>query len=185
MKSPHLSGRIYKFIGLAFLFFSCASDLDIEQIKDIRLQPVFVTNLAFFDVSANKLIDDGTAQEIAVDIQPFKIFKEKLFKNNLVKTELNFEIENTINRQFSIDFVLYDKSDEVLQTITFDVPAHTGGSNLIKYPTEVFEKERLVLLKKTVKIGFTFKIAAGPALDENSTGNLKLRSGATAYMEFE
>jgi len=185
MQIPHATRRIFKFLSLAFLFSSCASDLDIDQINNIKLEPVFVANLAFFDVPANKFIDDGSAQEIAVDVQPFKVFKENFFKDNLVKAELNFEIENTINRSFSIDFVLYDKNDDIVETITFEVPAYTGSPNVIKFPTEVFEQERLALLKKTVKIGFTVRIAAGPALNENSVGNLKLRSSATAYMEIE
>lgn len=185
MEIPHSIRRIHKFLGLAFLFSSCASDLDINQFNNIKLEPVFVANLAFFDVPANKFIDDGNAHQIAIDVQPFKIFKQNFFKDNLVKAELNFEIENTINRSFSLDFVLYDKNDQIVETITFEVPAYRGSTNVIKFPTEVFEQERLELLKKTVEIGFTVRIGAGPALNENSVGNLKLRSSATAYMEIE
>ena len=185
METPHSFRRIYKFLGLAFLFFSCASDLDIDQVDDLKLEPVYVANLAFFDVPANKFADDGTAEEIAFDIQPFNVFKEKFFTDRLVKAELYFEMENTINRSFTLDVVLYDKNDAILETLNFPVPAYTGGENIIKYPIEVFEAERLALLKKTVKVGFTVRIGAGPALNENSVGNLKLRSSATAYMEIE
>ena len=184
METPHSFRRIYKFLGLAFLLFSCASDLDIDQVDDLKLEPVYVTNLAFFDVPANKFADDGTAEEIAFDTQPFNVFKEKFFTDRLVKAELNFEIENTINRSFSLDVVLHDKNNAIIETLNFPVPAYTGGENIAKYK-EVFEAERLALLKKTVKVSFTVRIGAGPALNENSVGNLKLRSSATAYMEIK
>jgi hypothetical protein len=181
----NLITRISKVIGAAFVFFSCSSDLDFDQVNDLTLTPVYVANLAYFDVPANKFIDNGSAQEIAFDIQPFKAFKEKFFKDNLIKAESDFELENTINRPFSLDISLLGQNDEVLDTMTFDIPAYTGGSNVIRYPTEVFENQRLVLLKQTVQIGFTVRIGAGPPLNNSSLGNLKLRSSATAYMLIE
>ena len=98
---------------------------------------------------------------------------------------MNFEIENTINRAFILNILLLNDNDEVLQTIPFVIPAYSGSSNVIKYPTEVFENERLVLLKQTTKVGFLFQVASGSPIDENSLGNLKLRSSATVYMEIE
>ncbi|MBF4516258.1 hypothetical protein IRZ71_07890 [Flavobacterium sp. ANB] len=181
----YLINRISKVIGAAFLFCSCSSDLDFDQVNDLVLTPVFVANLAYFDVPANQFTDNGSAQQIASDIQPFKAFKEKFFKDNLVKAECDFELENTINRSFSLDVLFLNQNDQVLETLTFDIPAYSGGSNIIKYPTEVFENQRLVLLKQTVKIGFTVRIGAGPPLNSGSSGNLKLRSSATAYMEIE
>jgi hypothetical protein len=181
----NLINRISKVLCLAFLFSSCSSDLDFDQIEDLALTPVLVGNLAYFDVPANQFTDNGTAQQIAFDIEPFKAFKKKFFTDNLVKAECNFELENTINRAFSLDVLLLDEDEQVLETLTFEIPAYSGGSNVIKYPTEVFENQRLQLLKQTTQIGFTVRIGAGPPLTANSSGNLKLRSSATAYMLIE
>ncbi|KUJ61910.1 hypothetical protein AR687_10130 [Flavobacteriaceae bacterium CRH] len=181
----NLINRISKVLCLAFLFSSCSSDLDFDQIEDLALTPVLVVNLAYFDVPANQFTDNGTAQQIAFDIEPFKAFKKKFFTDNLVKAECNFELENTINRAFSLDVLLLDEDEQVLETLTFEIPAYSGGSNVIKYPTEVFENQRLKLLKQTTQIGFTVRIGAGPPLTANSSGNLKLRSSATAYMLIE
>ncbi|WP_456314195.1 hypothetical protein [Pseudomonas shirazensis] len=174
-----------KILGVAILFVSCSSDLDFDQIDDLKLEPVYVANLAYFDVPANEFEDNGSAEEVAADDQPFKAFKQKFFKENLVKAECDFELENTINRAFSLDILLLDNDDQVLETITLNIPAYSGGSNVIKYPTEVFENQRLEVLKQTVKVGFSVRIAAGPPLTSSSSGNLKLRSSATAYMLIE
>lgn len=183
MKSNFIS-RISKILLLVFVFSSCSSNLDFDQANDFKLTPVFVANLAYFNVPATQLINDGDAQ-IIYDVSEFNAFKDKFFRDNLMKAELDFEVENTIVRSFILDIVLLDADDQVLETDSYKVPVYSGTSNVIKFPTEVFENQRLDLLKKTAKLGFIVRMDGGPPLDANSKGSLKLRSGATVYMEIE
>lgn len=177
--------RFFTTILLSVLFLSCSSDLDFDQTKDLKLEPVFVANLAYFDLAANKFVDNGTEQQLAFDQQNFDIFKQKFFKDNLAKAEFDFEIENTVNRAFTLNVLLLDDNDQILQTITLAIPAYSGTPNVVKYPTEVFENQRLELLKQSRKLGFVIVMAPGPPLTATSPGSLKLRSGATAYMIIE
>ncbi len=181
---PYFKSSLLSTILCAFLFFSCSSELDFDQIKDLKLEPVVVANLAYFDIPANQLIDNGSTN-IAYDVRNFDVFKEKFFNERLKKAEFNFEIENTIERTFALNMLLMNDQNEILETISYTVPAYTGTSNVIKYPTEVFENERLNLLKQTTRIGFVVVIAAGAPLNNQSLGNLKLRSSATAYLVIE
>lgn len=176
--------RISKILFLSFLFFSCSSDLDFDQTKDLKLEPVFVANLAYFNIPAAQLINDGSLA-VYPDVSEFDAFRDKYFTEHLVKTELNFEIENTIIRAFRIDLILMDANNQVLETDSYNVPAYSGTPNIIKFPTEVFEGQRLNLLKRTTKLGFLVTMTPGPPLDQNSIGNLKFRSGATVYMVIE
>lgn len=179
---PNFIKRISQILFLSVLFSSCSSDLDFDQTKDFKLEPAFVANLAYFNVPATSFVDNGTEQQIGFDVQEFDVFKEKYFNDHLVKAEFNFEMENTINRAFTLNILLLSGSDQIFQTITLAVPAYSGGTNVIKYPTEVFENQRLDLLKQTRKLGFVVVMAPGPPLNGSSTGSLKLRSSATAYM---
>jgi len=180
----NILNRIPKILVFAFLFFSCSSDLDFDQVKDLKLEPVFVANLAYFDVPATQFINNGNEQ-IIFDVRDFDAFKDDFFADNLIKAEFDFEIENTIIRAFTIDVLFLNDSDEILQTVTFAVPAYAGSTNVIKYPTEVFENQRLELLKQTTKVGFLVRMSPGPPINADSLGNLKLRSSATVYMEIE
>jgi len=173
--------KVIKIVILSLLFSSCSSDLDFGQIDDLKLEPAFVANLAYFDIPANKLIDDG-GNQVVDDSRGFDVFKDKFFNDHLRKAEFNFEIENTIDRAFVVSLQLLDANDQVLQTLIFPVPAYRGTANVIKFPTEVFENQRLDLLKKTVKIGFKIAISQGTPLNSQSLGNLKLKSSATAYL---
>ncbi|OMQ08746.1 hypothetical protein [[Flexibacter] sp. ATCC 35103] len=176
--------RIFKILFLSSLFFSCSSDLDFDQTKDLKLKPVFVANLTYFNVPATQLANSGGGQ-VLFDEQVFDAFKGEFLRDNLIKAELDFEIENTIIRDFTVEILLLDANGQILETNSYSIPAYSGSSNIIKYPTEVFENQRLELLKKTAKLAFFIRMAPGPALDQNSTGSLRLRSGATAYMEIE
>ena len=176
--------KILKFVLFPLLFISCSSDLDFDQVHDLKLEPVFVANLAYFNVPASDFVNNGGEVTI-FDVQDFDAFKDKFFRDNLVKAEFDVEIENTIVRSFTVNLLLLNNNDEILETINFNVPAYSGSSNVIKFPTEVFENQRLDLLKQTTKIGFVVKMQAGPPLDANSPGSIKLRSSATVYMEIE
>jgi hypothetical protein len=48
-----------------------------------------------------------------------------------------------------------------------------------------FENTKLDLLKRAKRMGFVITMGAGPALNANSPGSLKLRSSATAYLVIE
>src|SRR4051812_13658296 len=95
----------FKILIAASLLFSCSNDLDFDQVQDLKLTPVLVANLAYFDLPANKIIDNGNAQ-VAADVDGFDVLKNKFASEHLKKAEFNFEIDNTINRAFSVAIVL-------------------------------------------------------------------------------
>ncbi|MEN2400963.1 hypothetical protein GKZ90_0014350 [Flavobacterium sp. MC2016-06] len=180
MKSNFISS-ISKIFILASLFFSCSSDLDFNQVNDLKLEPVIVANLAYFNLPAAQ-IQNG--QQIPPDVESFDIFRRKFFTEHLKKAALDFEIENTISKAFALNIIFIDVNNQPIEAINLIVPAYTSGTNVIKYPTEVFEGERLERLKKATQIGFEILMTSGtPA--SNDSGNLKLKSSATVYMEIE
>lgn len=177
-------GRISKIIFLIFFFSSCSSDLNFDQVKDLKLEPAFVANLAYFDLPASQLVDDGNFHVITA-VGEFDVFKDKFFNDHLKKAELDFEIENTIQRAFTVRFILLNANNETLQTINFTVPAYSGTSNVNKYPTEVFENERLENLKQAVKIKVDVLMSNGAPLNASNSGSLKFKSSATVYLVIE
>lgn len=174
---------IVKIFAIAILFFSCSSDLDFDQAKDLKLEPVIVANLAYFNVPATVLAQNTENQPL-FDVRDFDVFKDKFFNEHLKRCDFDVEIENTIERNFFVNLSLLDVNNNVLENISYRVPAYKGNENIIKYPTEVFQNLRLENLKRTVKIVFIVLIDGEP-LTEESLGNLKLRSGATVYLEIE
>ncbi|MDD5152260.1 MAG: hypothetical protein PHC28_17595 [Flavobacterium sp.] len=173
-----------KIIGifiLSIFLFSCSSNLDFNQVNDLKLEPVIISNLATFDVPANQFVINGAEQSVFFDTETFDVFRDTFFNTSLVKTDLYFEIDNTINRAYTIDMYFLNGSNSNLYTVSFNIPAYTGVENLVTQ-TEIFENAKLDVLKKTRKIAFKVTMLPGPALTESSPGSLKLRSSATVYL---
>ena len=173
--------KVFWVLILAIFSFSCSSNLDFNQVNDLKLEPVVLANLAYFDVPANQFVTNGIEQSLLLSESTIDIFKDSSFNNRLVKADFYFEVNNTINRAYSIDLVMLDVNNFPVYNIHLNVPSYTGVENLVK-KTEIFENSNLDLLKKTRKIVFTIKMLAGPPLTETSLGSLKLRSSATAYL---
>lgn len=183
MKLPSLNRVFYLFVLLLFSF-SCASDLDYNQANDIKLEPVFIANLAYFDVSANEFVTGGVEQNVFFDAPTVDVFNDSFFRKSLKKVEFFLEMENTITRAYVVDLVFLDRNNQVVHSTNFTVPAFTGAENKVTR-TEIFENAQLDLLKRTVRIAFTLRMLPGAPLTENSSGNLKLRSAVTAYLVVE
>lgn len=165
--------------------FSCSSDLDFNQVNDLKIEPVIVGNLSYFDIPATDfLADDGSEKNLVFNSQEFDIFKDENFSSNLQKASFYFEINNMINRAYGFDIRLLNESNQVVYTIHFEIPAYSGIENITKR-TVTFEGTDLDLLKSSRHMEFVLNMRPGPALNPNSTGNLILRSSATLYLAIE
>lgn len=176
-----------KFFGIFFLCvfsLSCSSDLDFNQVNDLKLEPVVVSNLASFDVQASQFVVGGVEQTVSGDLMNLDVFKQSFFNQYLNRADFFFEFTNTINRGFRIDLILLDANNNPLYTILFDVPAYAAGQAPFT-KTEIFQNAKLGVLKNTSKIAFVVRLMPGPALSSSSLGSLKLRSSATVYFVVE
>lgn len=175
-----------KFLVIVILFFavSCSSDLDFNQASNIKPEPVYVSNFAAFDVLPNQFIVGGIEQNTINDVLDYDIFKDSFFNSNLKKADFSFEINNTINRGFTVDINYQDGNNINLYTVSFNVPAYSGSQNIVT-KKELFENNKLNLLKQTRKLEFVVTMLPGPALSGSSSGSLKLRSSAIIYFVLE
>ncbi|MFV8323023.1 hypothetical protein [Flavobacterium sp. LB3P21] len=176
--------RILSVLILILFSSSCASDLDYNQVNDIKLEPVIISNLAYFNIQANQFVTGGVEQNVIFDAPTVDVFSEKFFTEKLNRVDLFFEINNTINRSYRMDLVFLDRNNQPVHSSNFSVPAYSGTENIVT-KTEMFQNATLDLLKRTTKITFTITMFTGPPLSESSVGNLKLRSGVTAYFIVE
>ncbi|WP_338645603.1 hypothetical protein V5J73_10170 [Flavobacterium sp. KS-LB2] len=163
---------------------SCASDLDFNQVNDVKVEPVIISNLAYFDIQANQFVTGGVEQNVFFDAPTVDVFNEKFFTDSLNRVDLFFELNNTINRSYRIDIVFLDRNNQFIHSTNLIVPAYSGVENS-STKTEIFENATLDLLKRTTKITFTLTMFSGPPLTESSLGSIKLRSAVTAYFVVE
>lgn len=173
--------KISAIIILFVASLSCSSDLDFNQVSDLKIEPIFVTNLGSFDFPANQFVIGGIEKVTSGDLLDFNVFRDAYFNKSLVKAEFFFEFNNTINRAYNINLIFIDSNNAPIYSIPFNVPAYSGVPNVVP-KTEVFENTKLDLLKATTKLAFIVTMLPGPGLSTTSSGSLKLRSSGSVYL---
>ncbi len=118
-------------IILSVFLFSCSSNLDFNQVNDLKLQPVIISNLATFDILANQFVTNGVEQSVFSYAQSLDITKDAFFNKSLTRADLFFEINNTINRAYIVDVDFLNDNNSKLYIIRFNVPAFTGVEKLV------------------------------------------------------
>jgi hypothetical protein len=170
---------------LAFISFSCSSDLDFNQVNKLKINPVLVGNLSTFEIQANQFVNgSGVEQPVSGDLLNFDFFRDNYFNKNLARMDFYFEIRNTIIRDFTINLYFFDDNNTLLDTIQFNVPAYSGVEKVVT-KTEIFQNTNLDILKKSTKVAFVITMYPGFPLDKNSLGSIKFRSSATIYLNAE
>ena len=140
--------------------------------------------MIFFDFPASEFSEPtGTAIVTVGDDLEFDVFNDEFLRDNLIKAELFFEVTNSIDRNFRADIIMYGSDDLVTHAFNIDVTPD-GNNEVITTHTEVFEDASLEQLKNTVRLELVLSMFPSPTgipLDENSTGNIKMRSKATLF----
>ena len=175
--------RNFMLLSLLLLVGGCASELDFDQVEQFELEPVYVGNLTYFDIKAADYPTSSIAK-IILDQQDFSPFQQAFMRENLIKSELYFEVENTIQRSFLIQFEMLNASGGVIYTIPISIGASTGGVVNVTH-TDIFEGAKLSALKQMTQVRFVLLMQSGVPITSTSTGNLKLRSGATLYFNVQ
>lgn len=164
-------------LAISLMFFACTKDVDFNQINDLELNPVIESSLIFFDEPANRFLENGNEVLITQDFIIIDIFNNEFVVDNLVKVDLVFETENSINRRFDLQIDFFDNSGQLQHS--FSITQEPLSNN--NY-TAVFEDDTLDALKNTTEIVFTLRLSPGnPPINETTPGTIKLKSKAVFY----
>ncbi|MBC8755788.1 hypothetical protein H2O64_14015 [Kordia sp. YSTF-M3] len=169
---------------LLLIVTSCVKDVDFDQVDDISISPVLESSLIFFDFPASEFEEPtGTAIVTVGDDLELDVFNDEFLRDNLIKAEFFFEITNSIDRSFRADIIMYDENDQITYAFAIDVTPN-GNTEVITTHTELFEDALLEQLKNTIRLELVlnmFPSASGIPLNQNSPGNIKMRSKATLF----
>ena len=168
------------------LLVSCVKDVDFDQADDLVLTPVAAASIVYSDVEASRFSINGFEIETVTDtIADIEIFTDDFVLDHLVKAESIFESTNTINRTFGMHITFLNEANEPVHSFSFDAAPSPTGEEVVSTHTEVFEDASLEALKMTRNIAVRFQLypsTDGSTLDENSTGNISLKSVGTFYL---
>ena len=172
-------------VSFALATISCTKDVDFNQANDILLTPVFESDLAYINVTANKFLVEGQEVVNLKDSVNIDFFQDEFIVDYLVKAEFMLETTNTINRAFTVQIDMFDDFNQLQHTFSFFSSASPNNSEVVTEHVEIFEGNTLVALKNTTKLVFTLTIQTGEQINESTPGRIILKSKGTFYLNID
>ena len=174
------------FLLFVCLFSSCIQNLDFNQVEDITAEPVFKSSLVYFTLNQITFFDRINSLEIVTPISKnskFLSLNSSFVRNNLVKVQLDFEINNQFDRDFNVTFQFLDDNDAITHSFqTFNI-----GANNLKYlhSEEIMVANNQLFLSST-KIKVLVQLApstSGSVIDPNIEKNLVFKTAGTFFLK--
>lgn len=170
-------------------FNACVEDVDFDQADLLAISPALDVSVIHFEEPANTFVDEFGDELITVrDSVNIDIFSDEFVVDNLIKADFLFETTNTIDRDYQAQIDFFNDSYELQQSFNFDVGASTNNQDVVVQYVEVFEGEELEALKTTTNLVLAFTLQPSSdrsKLDEDSLGDLKLKSKASFYLDID
>ncbi len=172
-------------IIFGFALISCTKDIDFNQVNDFKATPVIESSLIFLNEPANQFIDDGVEIISIQDSVEIDFFNNGFIQDNLIKTEFVFETNNSIHRGFQVQVDFFNESNQLVHQFIFNAIASIDNINVVENHIETFEDSELVALKSTRLMVFTLSVLSGNAINENTLGEIQLKSKGIFYLNIE
>lgn len=170
-------------IALLCVVLSCSRPIDLDQAKELELTPVMQTSLVYLNESASSFLENGSGVTVNQDFILVEFFSDSFIAERLDKVEFFFESKNSMKKGFELQIEFFDETSQLLNAFTVIQEASLDGSENVSDHLEVYENDKLELLKKTKAIVFTLRQVSGGPIDENTAGRIKLKSFGTFYLK--
>jgi len=165
-------------ILIGFFSLSCVGDLDFDQADDIFIEPVVLVSLIHFNTEG---IDfpGSVDQEVFNDESEVHFFDSDFAEDSITKVVIDYDMENTFDRNFSIKYNFLDSNGAVIHTTLLIIPAnnHTLESDIFE------ENINLIDLLRTDKIAIEVIMEAGAPL--NNDEFFRFKSAAKVFLHIE
>jgi len=120
--------RLTFFIILTVFFASCSSPLDFEQANQLVINPVFESDILYFDLHKPNLTDQsGNFRSTIKDTVDFVIFDDAKVRNGFVKAEIEVAYKNSFTRQFTTALYFIDEQNQTVEEDYFNIDAATNS----------------------------------------------------------
>jgi len=168
------------FICLGIVFSTCVGNVDFDQVDDIVLEPEFKVALVHFRANPDDFVTNGGLSFIS-DITEIHHFDSGTAQESITKIELLFEIENTFNKAFNLEYQFLNNLNQITYTITFNIPQNSG---LLQETREITNDELQLFLSSKGIVVFaemesdTAPITQDMFLDYKSVADVFLRISA-------
>jgi len=169
--------RRIKYLSLGLLlFFACTKPIDFNQVENLVLEPVVESSLIFYTASASDFFVGGSEQSTAEDFAEIDVFNNSFVQNNLIKVDFVFNVENSINREYSLTVSFLDGNEQILETFNVNTEASPNNLVIATQHVETFEGASLQRIKEARALVFRLTMQPGTPINQSTPGEISVKS---------
>lgn len=166
-------------------FQSCIKPIDFDQIDDAEIKPNYIVTQVFFELVATDFLNEfGVEIPIRTDViqAPIRGSSQKY----LEKIEFTFLTQNSFDRAFNIQIVLFDAAQTPIYTFqpTIQIPANSGKlTTIIEIP-----KEDIATIFNTEYFSFFVQLLPsndGSLISPEDNSILNFKSYVTLFLNYK
>lgn len=174
------------FLIFILMLSSCVKHLDFSQIEGFSATPIFESSLVYFTLNQIDFFDQINSVEVVSpidDTSGFTILKSKFVKDNLIQTELNIEVNNQFDRQFTVNITFLDENGD--ETHKFEpIIVDANNHNFKQKETVIISGNEQFLLSTKVQVSIELSPSSdGSVLDPNIEQKLEFKSSGIFYLK--
>ncbi|GAA4113226.1 hypothetical protein GCM10022393_12100 [Aquimarina addita] len=186
---------LFFLVGIVMVSVSCIKDVDFEQVEDIAITPVFELDFIYSHFDIEDYIDEDLIPDTDFTILPeqlrdtvnYDLVGSDFAIEYIDRVELVFEMRNTIESGFRLQFQFLTDNDEPLGVLYF-IEVLPGSGEDSEPVTSFSSPNPIVLDNPTIQqLANAQKIAVElvtPTINSSLRGVLDVRSKAAYYINY-
>lgn len=171
--------------GFTVIFSSCVKDGEFAQEETAKVLPVVQSELILSSIQATDFILNDTQEEnlILSDTTDVYLLPSDLFETRLKKAELLFDLTNSIDRNFNINFEFLNASDEVKYMIKVPVSAGSAEKPVTVGINAAIEGAELKEFKEVTKLVYKISLSEDTTpVPSDTSGSIEVSSLANMFL---
>lgn len=166
--------------------FSCVKHVDFSQVEDFSAEPIIETSLVYYTLNQVDFFDVVNSVEVVTpitDTSGFTVLKSKFVNENLIRAELNFDVNNQFNRRFTVNIVFLDDNNK--ETHSFNPIVVTENDNNFNHKEMIVISNNQLFLSST-KVSVSIELTPssdGSVIDPNVEQQLEFKSSGIFYLK--
>lgn len=177
--------RIYHtfLLTLVLIIASCVKDIDFDQTEDLLLSPEYLISLVYTNIDQTSFID-SLGREISQITDRTRVdFFGSFTEDYLRKIDIELNITNSFNRDFTLDFRFLDENNaEIYSISTISIAANSPD---FRYTEEIDVVATPAILRTdSIEIILTLLPSSdGSVIDGTQQANFIFKSAGTFYLQ--
>lgn len=167
---------------LLLMFAACVKDTDFDQADQVTLTPVVELNLIFFNLQGSDFYDEvnNTPRLTLRDTTEIRFLDDSDVQESLLRAEFLFRFNNSIPRDFLVDFQFISEMNDTTYVTQTDVAQGSVESPVLTEFEHVVEGDAILDLTMANRVVVSVTI---PSAEPNLEGTLNLQSKTTYFLE--